>query len=187
MSTTDIVQITQTSITLVGTIVLIETVRLLRRDLGMQKQTVEHQTGAWQYDIYQRLDSQVANMLWKLSDDPRLHNVYLPLTAEERARLDAAQATGKWGAWESLSDDEAICYRFIRLFLENLEQAWEIRAKGWMSEEMWQKWQGWIEVWCETRYFDYVLEDQRPRLLSGFVAELDEAVRRRPAKYGPPG
>jgi len=162
-----------------GAIVLIWTLLLLRDEIVLQKEQIEHQLEAWQFEIYQRIDNRISDLIWRQSEDDRLRNVYTSLSLVEREALEAAQASApSWGAWDSLSEDEKACYRFIRIFLENLEQMWEVREKGWMSEEMWQKWQGWIEVWCETRYFDLVFHDQRPRLLPGFADLLDETCQR---------
>lgn len=168
----------QAVLSLAGTVVLIVTLLLLRREVKLQQDDLVRQSQVWHFEIYQRIDNRLADLVWRQSEDHRLSTVYEPLTAAERERLDREQASAeRWGAWAALTPDEKVCYRFIRVFLETIEQMWEVRSQGWMSDDMWAKWQGWIEVWVATRYFPYVFEDQRPRLLPRFVAVLDEAVR----------
>lgn len=158
-----------------GTVVLVWTLLILRREIMLQQEDVQRQNETWQFEIYQRIDNRIADLVWFQSSDPRLNNIYSTLTDHDRSRLRQAQGSvEKWGAWETLGPDERVCYRFIRIFLENLEQMWEVRQRGWMTADMWKKWQGWIEVWCETRYFEFVFEDQRPRLLDGFAKLVED-------------
>ncbi len=179
MDTSDWIALAQAATGAVGLAAVLGTLWLLRHDLKLQREEQEHQTETWQFELYQRIDDRIAELVWMQSGDARLSRVYRPLTAQERTTLNAAQAAAdQWGAWSTLDDDEKVVYRFTRIFLETLEQMYEVRSRGWVRDDLWEKWAGWIETWCATRYFTYVYEDQYPRLLPGFRELLRETCGR---------
>ena len=114
--------------------------------------------------------------LWLASEDAKLNCIWQPLEPGRRKRLDEVQGANRWGAWFEMTDEEKRCYRYTRLALEIFEQAWEVRRRRMIGEDTWCKWEQWLATWSTTRYFPYVLEDSRPRLLAAFCDVVDEVV-----------
>ncbi|MFL6147866.1 MAG: hypothetical protein ACJ72I_10310, partial [Pseudonocardiaceae bacterium] len=79
---------------------------------------------------------------------------------------------GLWGAWYAMTLPEKQRYRYIRAVIEIFEQTHQLYRKQWIDDETWTKWQGWMVVWCEVEFFDFVFEDTRPRLIAPFVDEF---------------
>jgi hypothetical protein len=74
-----------------------------------------------------------------------------------------------------MNDTERRCYRYTRLMLETFEQAHQVRARGWIDDETWAKWRGWIEIWTDSTYFPFVYEDAKGRLIASFTDEIERA------------
>lgn len=61
----------------------------------------------------------------------------------------------------------------MRAAIEIFEQTFQLRQKGWIDDETWAKWEGWMLLCPQMRFFDYVLADTRPRLIASFSKKLD--------------
>ena len=131
------------------------------------------------FQAYAQVNDAYMRHLWLASEDPELNDIWEPLAGNRREELDAAQRAGSWGAWHAMSIQERKCYRYTRLALEIFEQAWEVNRRGMIGSDTWCKWEQWMLTWHDTRYFDYVYDDSKPRLLSAFCSTVEEVGRRR--------
>ena len=181
MSTDTIVAV----LTGVQSLVVALTVLYLARQVNDQRDAIDFQ-------VYSQVSDAYARHLWMAVDRPQLDDVWEPFTDEDRLReLQRAQEEAeRWGAWHAMTMHERVAYRWTRGALEIFEQAWQLRDRGQISDETWTKWRGWMAIWKTTRYYEFVFDDTRARLLGGFCRELT-ALREpdagsRPAS-SPPG
>lgn len=135
------------------------------------------------FKLYSQLEQQYMALLTRSDSDPGLNRIWEPPDERRRRVLDKAQQSRQWGAWYKMDAVEQRCYRLVRSALEIFEQTFQLHAKGWIDNETWEKWQGWLDTWRNVRYFEYVLKDTEPRLVKSFWTELDR-IRQGPA--GPP-
>lgn len=132
------------------------------------------------FAAYSHVNDAYMAHLWRAYEHPELNQIWEAGDAEQTARLDAAQAARAWGAWYVMDQDERAGYRYTRMALEIFEQAWEVRRRDLIGADTWCKWEQWMSIWVGSRYFPYVFEDSRPRLLQEFSVMV-EAVARDPA------
>ncbi|MFE0020928.1 hypothetical protein [Amycolatopsis sp. NPDC059021] len=138
----------------------------------LQRRQVRNQVAVQRFRLYHLLAQQYMDLLLRADLDPELNCIWEPLDEQRRQELDDAQRLRCWGAWHEMTPVEKRCYRFVRYALETLEQTHQLHQKRWMDQETWSKWLGWIEIWCDARFFDYVVEDSEPRLIKTFVVVL---------------
>lgn len=103
---------------------------------------------------------------------PFFNDIWVSLDPERKTELDAAQADSPWGAWFTMTREEKQCYRYVRAAVEIFEQMFQLRRKGWIDEDTWGKWQGWIGLCPRMRFFKYVFEDLEAQLIPSFAVEL---------------
>jgi hypothetical protein len=138
----------------------------------LQRRQVHDQVAIEGYKLYHLLDQQYVALLLRSDHDPKLDQIWQPPDADRTRVLNKAQRSGLWGAWYAMNSDERRCYRLIRAALETFEQTYQLRQKGWIDEETWHKWEEWVQLWRNVRYFDYVFEDTSPRLIRTFTTML---------------
>lgn len=148
------------------------TLFFLSLQVRLQRQQVHDQVEIHGFTVYHELVQQYLELLRRADDDTELNCIWDPIDPERQQVLNDAQSSMRWGAWYAMTSTEKRCYRLVRAALETFEQAYQLHQKGWIDEETWTKWQGWINIWQNVRYFKYVLEDVRPRLLGSFTATL---------------
>lgn len=161
--------------TVVQAAFVLPTLAFAAYQLKMQRQEMARQRDALGYDVYQRINSQNTEFLWTAAEDPTLDCIWEPMDPARKSELDQAQEARSWGAWHAMNAEERRCYRYTRRAIELVEQSWQIHELGMIDEATWAKWATWGSIWGGTRYFWYVIEDERPRLLSGFVEFLEAA------------
>lgn len=140
--------------------------------LLQRRQVLDH-TAVEGYKLYHSLAQQYIALLVRSDSDPVLNSIWEPPDELRRSVLDRAQQSRTWGAWYKMNPEEQRCYRLVRSALETFEQTYQLHQKGWIDDETWAKWLSWLDVWRGVRYFDYVLADTRPRLVTSFVMDLD--------------
>ncbi|HSL08799.1 MAG TPA: hypothetical protein VK887_12620 [Pseudonocardiaceae bacterium] len=138
-----------------------------------QRRQAKNQVFVQGHELYYLLSRQYVDLLRESDEKPVLNDVWVDLDENRRRDLDKAQAASTWGAWSAMTAEEKNCYRYVRAAIEIFEQTFQLHKKGWIDDETWIKWRGWIALGVQMRYFDYVLEDTKPRLVKSFVAELD--------------
>jgi hypothetical protein len=149
------------------------TLVFLGLQVRLQRQQVEDQVAIHGYKLYRQLVQQYMELLRRADDDDELNCIWEPYDPERHRLLNDAQDSARWGAWYAMTPTEKRCYRLVRAALETFEQTYQLHQKGWIDDATWAKWQGWINLWQGARYFTYVLEDVRPRLISTFAAMVD--------------
>jgi hypothetical protein len=77
-----------------------------------------------------------------------------------------------------MTRDEKLCYRYVRAAIEIFEQMFQLHEKGWIDQQTWKKWRGWISLAPQMRFYEYVLGDTRERLVGSFAVELQRFVGR---------
>ena len=132
---------------------------------------------ATQFQAYSQVSDAYAAHLWLAADreNADLDTIWEPWGDDEprRQALQAKQDAGPWGAWYAMEPHERRCYRYTRGALEIFERAWHLHEKDVISDETWEKWVGWIVIWKNnTRYFEWVFEDTRKRLITKFCATV---------------
>jgi hypothetical protein len=130
------------------------------------------------FQAYSYVTDAYMRHLWLSSEHNELNCIWEPLDDARRTELEEAQSLRNWGAWHEMSDDEKRCYRYTRAALEIFEQAWEVKRRKMIGDDTWSKWEQWLLIWCGTRYFRYVYEDSRPRLLVAFCSTVEEIALR---------
>ena len=135
---------------------------------------VSHNTKALSYQIYQRLNDRYTEILWMASQDPVLNGVWVPLTETRKKQLDIAQSNKEWGAWFELDDEEQKQYRLVRLVFEICEQAYTAYDEKWVKKDLWSKWEDTMRIWKRSRFFEYAIEDARPRFQTGFLKLVEQ-------------
>lgn len=125
--------------------------------------------------LYQDLANRYADLLHRADEDPVLNDVWEPCDGNRFAVLTQAHQLRPWGAWYAMTHEERRCYRYIRSALEIFEQACVVRKNGWIDDETWAKWQGWMAIWRQASYYSFVMDDSRGRLLAGFVEMMERA------------
>jgi hypothetical protein len=110
-----------------------------------------------EFEIYERISTRFSEALWRSVDHPQLHYLW---PDEE---------------WTAMEDDDKLAYRYTRLVFDVLEQAWEARDAGLIDDDVWDKWQKWIEAWKTTRWYDKVVDADDP--LSPFQRKFLADVR----------
>ncbi len=140
---------------------------------------VRGQRKAINFQVYSQVSAAYVRQGASTTDHPILNSVWLPWEPQDRrdqllAAQDRAREAGlEWGAWREMTEDERKCYRFTREVLEILEQAWQLRKLGLIDEQTYAKWREATAMWKTSRYFPFVLEDTKPRLMRDFCEELD--------------
>jgi hypothetical protein len=157
---------------IIQVVVLGPSLAFLGLQVLLQRRQIHDQIAIEGYKLYHLLAQQYMELLRRADHDQELNCIWEPLDPERSCTLDEAQDSASWGAWHAMTPTERRCYRFVRAALETFEQAYQLHQKGWIDEETWTKWQGWIDIWRKARYFKYVLQDTRPRLIRTFVATL---------------
>lgn len=136
----------------------------------LQRRQVRDQVAIEGYKLYHLLAQQYMELLRRADQNLELNCIWEPVDPKRHRVLNEAQGLARWGAWYAMTPTEKRCYRFVRAALETFEQAHQLHQKGWIDDETWAKWQGWIDIWRNAQYFQYVLEDTRPRLIRSFAA-----------------
>ena len=162
----DIVQI-------VTAVVLVLTLIFLAFQVVLQRRQTVNQVLVQGQELYYLLARQYIQLIRESDQNPTLNSVWLKLEQEREHELDEAQAASEWGAWNEMTSAEKQCYRYVRAAIEIFEQTFQLHQKGWIDDETWVKWRGWISLGPKMRYFSYVFADTRPRLIAPFSAELD--------------
>lgn len=155
---------------IIQVVVLGPSLAFLGIQVSLQRRQVRNQAMIQGYDLYRQLTQQYLKLLRRGGDDHELNLIWEPPDPERHCLLNEAQAARRWGAWYAMTPGERRCYRLIREALETFEQAYQVHNKGWIDDETWAKWESWIDIWRTVRYFEYVLEDTRPRLIKDFAA-----------------
>lgn len=135
----------------------------------LQRRQARHQTDVQRFKLYHLLTQQYADLLLRPDNDPALNGIWEPVAPARAQELDKAQAERLWGAWYTMNDAERRCYRYVRSILETFEQAHQLDSHGWMDGETSTKWREWMAIWPSVRYFKYVFQDSKPRLVATFV------------------
>ena len=141
-----------------------------------QRQQAQNQILVQGQELYHRISTQYVALLRESDMTPVFNDVWLPLDAARRAELDAAQRESTWGAWFIMTPDEKLCYRYVRAAIELFEQMFQLHEKGWIDAETWRKWQGWISLAPQMRFYEFVLWDTRGRLVRSFAVELQRLM-----------
>lgn len=141
--------------------------------LGRQ---VKDQRSAIDFQVYTHVSDAYARHLWMAVDRPHLDDVWEPWEDERRREhlVREQERAERWGAWHAMRDEERVAYRWTRSALEIFEQAWQLRDRGQIDDATWSKWRGWMCIWKTTRYYEFVFEDTRSRLITGFCRELSQ-------------
>lgn len=160
----------------VQTLALIPTLAFAAYQLHAQRKQMEQQRLVLEYEVYQRVSQANVDLLWRAVEHPELNSVWEPMDEQRKAVLDTAQSSRRWGAWLAMTDEERMCYRFTRAALEIAEQAWEVRQRDMVSDESWEKWDDWADIWSTSRYFRYVFEDEHDHFLPGFVRFIEKRL-----------
>jgi hypothetical protein len=140
--------------------------------LFLQRREVSNQVALQSYELYRSLVGQYTELLYRADRDTTLNTIWEPPDTNRMQELDAAQQTRRWGAWYAMTSEEKRCYRYVRYALETFEQTFQVYQRGWIDNETWQKWRGWMAIWRNVRYFNYVFDDTCPRLIESFVNEF---------------
>jgi hypothetical protein len=148
---------------------LVPTLAFGAYQITLQNKEIRRQRQTLAYEVYQRISSANADLLWKAAEDPSLDAIWEPADPVRAATLDAAQRQVRWGAWYAMTDAEQKAYRYTRSALELAEQAWHVHELGLIDGTAWAKWRTWGSVWKTSRYYTYVVDDECERLLPGFV------------------
>ena len=138
-----------------------------------QRRQASNQVLVQGHELYYLLTRQYVDLLRESDEKSVLNEIWIKLDENRKSDLDKAQAASTWGAWNNMTIEEKQCYRYVRAAIEILEQTFQLHKKGWIDNETWEKWRGWMALGIQMRFFDYVLEDTKPRLVRSFVAELD--------------
>lgn len=149
-----------------------------------QRRQASNQVLVQGHELYYMLARQYVDLLRESDEKPILNEVWVGLDENRKNDLDKAQAASTWGAWKEMTAEEKLCYRYVRATIEILEQTFQLHRKGWIDDETWEKWRGWIRLGTQMRYFYYVFDDTRPQLVTSFVAELDSLITDRPHAGG---
>ena len=130
-----------------------------------------------EHDSYERLSREYQSLVWQAMTFRHLDNVWEPLSAEDKDRLDKA-LTGNtlWGVWYSMSPNEKDCYRYTRSALEIFERAWQLHEARYIDEDTWRKWSEWIRTWSKSSYFHYAFTELSPQFIAGFSKWLHESI-----------
>jgi hypothetical protein len=136
----------------------------------LQRKQVRDQVAIQGYKLYHLLVQQYMEILRRADYNPELNCIWDPVDVQRHSVLEDAQRCRTWGAWYAMTQEERRCYRFVRSALETFEQTHQLHEKGWIDDETWAKWQGWINIWRKARHFDFVFEDTKPRLIKTFAA-----------------
>ncbi|WP_026912743.1 hypothetical protein [Patulibacter minatonensis] len=133
------------------------------------------------FAAYSHVNDSYMEHLWRAVEDPSLDCIWDPWHDDRVSVLNVAQRGQHWGAWRTMTVDERRCYRYTRAAIEIFEQAWEVKRRNMIGDDTWAKWHAWLTTWCNSRYFEIVLEDIRPRLIKEFAEEVDLARSERDA------
>lgn len=171
-ATLSIVNVLQLALPIFGLMFVGYQLLLQRRELANQ---VEVQGCL----LYQDLANRYADLLHRADEDPVLNGVWDPCDGERFEALTGAHQSRVWGAWHAMTNDERRCYRYIRSALEIFEQAHVVRKRGWIDDETWAKWQGWMTIWRQASYYPFVMDDSRERLLTTFVEVMEHEHKTR--------
>jgi hypothetical protein len=149
-----------------------------------QRRQASNQVLVQGHELYYLLAQQYVDLLRESDEKPVLNEVWVKLDEDRKSELDKAQTMSMWGAWSEMTNEEKQCYRYVRATIELLEQTFQLHKKGWIDDETWEKWRGWIALGTQMRYFDYVFEDTKPQLVASFGAELDSLFADNPPAGG---
>jgi hypothetical protein len=149
---------------------------------------------AQQFDVYNKVSMTYMDHLWRAAEDPQLNEIWEPWAADDKRRRELGQAqagqgaaAATWGAWYAMNDSERYAYRYTRAALEIFEQAWHLYDTKIIDATTWeQKWEPWIRIWTNTRYFAFVFADTRPRLIKDFCTIVSEIKPTVPDVADPP-
>jgi len=161
----------------ITTTVLVLTLVFVGLQVVLQRRQTENQVRVQGHELYYLLAKQYVDLLRESDANPVLNSVWTTIEPERKSELDKAQASSEWGAWNLMDASEKQCYRYVRAAIEIFEQTFQLHQKGWIDEETWKKWDGWMRLGPQMRYFDYVFADTRPRLIAAFSAKLDMISR----------
>jgi hypothetical protein len=64
---------------------------MVRRQMMLQRDALLHPNNVWEFEIYQRIDDRIADLVWKQSEDSRLSMIFVALGTDEERALDEAQ------------------------------------------------------------------------------------------------
>ena len=158
---------------------IVATLFYVMHEFRLQREELDGQRRALNFQVYQQISERYTDHLWKATDDPELNCIWERLDDERRAELETAQAGSTWGAWATMDLGERKSYRYTRAAFEVFEQAHHVYRLGWLSDETWSKWRGWVAIWIDTRYFPYVWADSCPRFLPSFVDFVETVIDER--------
>lgn len=156
----------------------------------LQRRQVRNQVLVQGHELYYLLAKQYVDLLREADQNPILNELWEAVTDTKRTQeLDEAQSSEAWGAWHAMTPLEKQCYRYIRAVIEIFEQTYQLHQKKWIDDETWTKWQGWMAVGREVKFFDYVFDDTKPRLIPSFVDEFARlaAAAETPNRHGRSG
>ncbi|MGH3565000.1 MAG: hypothetical protein ACRDRH_02985 [Pseudonocardia sp.] len=156
----------------------------------LQRRQVRNQVLVQGHELYYLLAKQYVDLLREADRNPVLNDVWEAVTDTKRTQeLDEAQSSEVWGAWRAMTPSEKQCYRYVRAAVEIFEQTYQLHQKRWIDDETWKKWQGWMAVGREVKFFDYVFNDTKPRLIASFVDEFTRlaAATETPNRHGRSG
>lgn len=157
-------------------VVLLSTLGFVGYQVRLQSQESRKQSKLQSFQLYHLLVQQYTELLSRADRDADLNQIWELPDAQRKEHLDKAHAARDWGAWYEMRPEEKRGYRYIRYAIETFEQAYLAHQRGWIDDETWQKWRGWMAVWRHARYFKYVFEDSRPRLVSSFVQDFERVT-----------
>jgi hypothetical protein len=153
--------------------VILGTLIFIGLEVRQQGKEIKNQSVLRGFRLYHTLVQQYLDLLARADRDPELNAVWDVLEPARHRELDEAQGCRPWGAWHKMTVPERRCYRLVRNLLETFEQAYVIHRlfheHGWMDEETWEKWRGWMAIWKSSPYFTYVFADSRPRMIKTFT------------------
>jgi hypothetical protein len=142
-------------------------------ELRQQGKEIKNQGVLRGFQLYHTLVQQYLDLLARADRDPDLNAVWDALDPAREAELNDSQRSRPWGAWHEMTVAERRCYRLVRNLLETFEQAFVVHQlfheHGWVDDETWEKWRGWMAIWKSSPYFSYVFSDVRPRMIRTFA------------------
>lgn len=155
-------------------VVLLASLGFVGWQIRLQSQELHNQGKLHSFQLYHLLVQQYVELLHRADTDTDLNQIWERPDDARMAELDAAQQAEHWGAWYAMDPVERRCYRYTRSAIETFEQAYLARQRDWIDGETWSKWLNWMALWKNTRYFRYVFDDAKPRLVESFVADFDK-------------
>jgi hypothetical protein len=166
-------EIVQSSLLLVQCLTIAASVLYLAKQVKGEK----HAMG---FQVYSQITDAYLRHLWLATGQPFLNQVWEQWAEGDGRREELAEAQAEtraagqsWGAWKIMTDEERTCYRYTRQAIELFEQAWDLQRRGLIADDTYEKWVNWMRIWKETRYFEFVFEDTRPRLIAPFCETFD--------------